>query len=82
LAKNRRNPDDANLFREFLANGADPLQRNNLGANAIMIAKNNGLKGIADDLKCAALATLPPLDEAEYKSMAEAAVQPPLRYYE
>jgi hypothetical protein len=59
-----------------------------------MIAKNNDLKGIADDLKSAALAprpqlpdqntapSAPPLDEAEYKSIAEAAVQPPPRYYE
>lgn len=51
LANNHKNTDDASLFLELMSRGADPEQKNNRGINAIMAAKNNGLKGIAHALK-------------------------------
>ncbi len=91
LAKHHKNANDATLFTELLEHGADANQKNKHGINAIMAAKNGGLKGIAHELKNAppraaatahAGATAPKLEDLDTAVAVEkAATVPPTGYY-
>jgi ankyrin repeat protein len=91
LAKHHKNANDATLFTELLEHGADANQKNSHGINAIMAAKNGGLKGIAHELKNAppraaatahAGATAPKLEDLDTAvAIEKAATVPPTGYY-
>lgn len=80
LAKAIENDDS-----EFLQYGAVPTEKNLMGINAIMSAKNNDLKGIAHDLKTAkVVSTVTSVSQLDLKApddTLQVFIKPPVNNY-
>lgn len=88
LCQNHQDKGDSRIFDIMLRSGADPLQKNNNGFNAIMVAKYRDLKGIAYNLKhynpyAESEDSIPSAPPAENTiDLIEAASVPPGGYYQ